>query len=103
MTNDLSPRNLVATCQLDYELFKCIKLSFGRSLFFEISDQTDANSASVDQSISGVSAVQLLVPAKCGLHLSIRHTVAIANHEVIGNAQPGIAVRIPPLLMFAVD
>lgn len=103
MTNDLSPRNLVATGQLDYKFFERVKLSFGGSFLFEISDQADADSAGVDQSIPGVSALKLLVPAKRGLHLSIRHTVAIANHEVVSNAQPGIAVCITPLLMFAVD
>ena len=103
MTNDLSPRNLVATGQLDYKFFECVKLSFGGSFLFEISDQADADSAGVDQSIPGVSAVELLIPAKRGLHLTIRHAAAIADHKVVGNAQPRVAVGIPPLLMFAVD
>lgn len=61
---------------------------------FEVSDETDANSAGVVEGMAGVSTMQLLFPAERGFDRSVGHSIAVANYEVISDAFPGVAVGV---------
>ncbi len=75
----------------------------GRSLEFEVTNQADTNTAGIEQLVPGMSTVQLFSPAKRWYHLSIRHPVAIPDHKVIADPQPGTTSTVFPSAVLRVD
>ena len=74
-----------------------------RRPLFEIADQCDSDSALVVFVFAGVSAWQLLPPAKRRFDLAVPHAVPISDDEVVPDAHPGVSVAVRAFEMGRVD
>ena len=71
-----------------------VELFGGGWLILEVSDQCDADTVLVMGLITGVGSVQLVSPAKGRLDASVGHTLAVADHEVVADSEPRLAVGL---------
>ena len=69
-----------------------VELFGGGWLTLEVTDQCDADTVLVVGLITGVGSVQLVAPAKGRLDASVGHTLAVADHEVVADSEPLLAV-----------
>src|SRR5262249_46606081 len=105
MSDDASRWNSVFIAQrLDEQLDALALGRRGRSLF-EISHQADADAPLVVIFVgaAGMRSLNLGSPAERGLDGAVGHAVAIADHEVIPDSQPGIAILVFLFQMRRVD
>jgi hypothetical protein len=71
-----------------------VELFGGGWLILEVSDQCDPDTVLVMGLITGVGSVQLVSPAKGRLDASVGHTLAVADHEVVADSEPRLAVGL---------
>ncbi len=69
-----------------------VELPGGGWLILEVPDQCDADTVLVMSLITGMGSVQLVAPAKGGLNASVGHSLAVADHEVVADSEPRLAV-----------
>ncbi len=89
--------------ELCEEVAKRGELGFGRGSLFEVADDADTNSAGVVEGVTGVGTVELLCPAKRGFDSSVGHSATVADHEVVSNSFPGVAIGVFALEVLLVD
>ena len=75
-----------SVAQVGDEFLQCDDLSFGGGVAVEVSDEADAEGDVVEVVAGHVTAVDLPDPAVADLDLAVARTVAIADHEVVGQA-----------------
>ena len=102
MPHDAGHGDLVLGPERRHELFDALPLGGRGGRFFEIPDEADSDSTLVVILVraAGVRSLNLRSPAEGRLDGSVRHTVAVADHEVVTDPQPGVAALIFVLLLF---
>lgn len=103
MTEYPPGRDVVSIRQHSHELADGRDLCLSWFVFFKVADQTDANPATIVSQATAVSSMQLLSPAKRGRNLTIFHSVAVTDYEMVTDAQPWLSVTIPATSMFAMN
>lgn len=53
-----------------------------------MADQRDSDSVLVVILLAGVGTLQLVAPPKCWFDVPVRHTLSVADHEVVPDSQP---------------
>jgi len=105
VSDDVRTCNPVVLRQRAYQAFDRQELLLSGPLFLKITDQNDADSLLVVFRIgsTGVRPVELFPPPKRRFDLPVRHSLAVADHKVISDPQPGMTGTILPLQMGLVD
>lgn len=90
MTDDLAVGQPVFVLKDTHQPLHAGQLSLTRLSLLKISDQTDTDPELVVFVIGtlGVSTVNLLAPAKCGLNFSVVHPLPVSDEKVIADAVP---------------
>ena len=94
MPDHAAGRNSVLRLQVRDQLLDGLQLR-GRGWFlFKIADQGDPDSVLVVIGAAGVGTVHLLFPAEGRFNLTVTHSVAVADDEVVADPQPVVSFRI---------
>lgn len=94
VTEDVVRGDTVLLSEDGEQFPKGCELGFGGGSLFKVSDDANANSAGVIESVSGVSTMELLFPAKGGFDGTIGHSVAVSDYEMVCDAFPGVAMSV---------
>ncbi len=103
VADDVLGLQIVAGNKTFDEIARGGNLTLGRAMLREVADQADADPVFVVFAAGSVGSVQLIVPAKRRFDKSIGHPLAVADHEMIPDAQPRLAATVGTSAMVFVD
>ena len=103
MANDILRFDSIALGQHPHKFSSGGHLPRRGRIGLEIADQADADALFVVAALPGMCPVQLLLPAEGGLDQSVGHASAVADQEVVSDAQPGVAGAVLPASMLRID